>query len=247
MNKFCVSLTSIPPRFPVLEKTLNSIKNQNKKPDKIFLNIPKSFQRFEKVNYNFDHLLKKYDNLIIKYCTDYGPGTKLLGSLNNVIKYDYVILLDDDHIYRKEMLEIFYQEAQKNLNNSYSFCIYDVYDCNVGQGADGFMINTDYLNYKFLNFFDKHVKRNKKLLFNDDLWISIYLNKILKVDIVSVFSLLKQPIFFKYKSIYKKHTQLGALIETYSSNRRKARNLRFQESCNSYLELKNKTNNFLIV
>ncbi len=247
MSKFCVSLTSIPPRFSGLEKTLDSLQNQNKKPEKFFLNIPKRFVRFQKTNYNFDYLLSKYDNLIIKNCEDYGPGTKLLGSLNEVIKYDYVILVDDDHIYRKEMLEIFYQQAQKNLNNSYSFCLYDVFDCKVGQGADGFLINTKYLDGKFLSFFEKHVKNNKKLLFNDDLWISIYLYKILKTNIVSIFNLLKQPIFFKYKSIYKKHTQLGALIETYSSNRKEARNLRFKESCDSYLELKNKTNNFLVV
>ena len=51
-------------------------------------------------------------------------------------------------------------------------------------------------------------------------------------------------IFFKYKSIYKKHTQLGAIIETYSSNRKEARELKFRENCNEYLLFKNKTNNF---
>ena len=61
------------------------------------------------------------------------------------------------------------------------------------------------------------LKDNKKLILNDDLWISIYLNKVLKVDIISAFPFLKQPFLFKHKSIYKKHTQLGAIIETYSN------------------------------
>ena len=243
MINFCVSMTSVPPRFLSLEKTLYSLNNQNKKPQKIFLNIPKNFNRFEKTNHSFDNLLKKFTNLIINECDDFGPGTKLLGSLDKIFEYEYVILVDDDHIYKKQMFEIFCELVSKNKYNSYSFCVFDILDCKVGQGADGFIINTKYLN-EIKNFFIKYVKNNQKLILNDDLWISIYLNKILKVDILSAFPFLKQPLFFKHKSIYKKHTQLGALIETYSSNRKRARELKYKESCDEYLLFKNKTNNF---
>ena len=243
MKNFCVSMSSIPPRFSSLEKTLDSIQNQNIKPDKIFLNISKNYNRFKNVNYDFKKLSNKFKNLIINKCDDFGPGTKLLGSLKNISSYDYVILLDDDHIYRKQMFEIFYEQAKKNLNNSYSFCVTDILDCKVGQGADGFLINTKFLkNINF--FFDKHVKDNKNLYLNDDLWISIYLYKILKIDIISVFHLLKQPFLFRYKSIYTKHTKVGAIIETYSSNRKLARKLKYKENCFEYLDLKSKTNNF---
>ena len=44
------------------------------------------------------------------------------------MKYDYVVLVDDDHVYKKEMLEIFYEQANKNLEASYSFCVYDILD-----------------------------------------------------------------------------------------------------------------------
>ena len=81
-----------------------------------------------------------------------------------------------------------------------------------------------------MSFFNKHVKNNKRLIFNDDLWISIYLNKILNTDIKSVFHFLKEPFFFKNKSKYKKHTQVGALIETYSSKRKMERDLKFKEN-----------------
>lgn len=243
MENFCVSMTSIPPRFASLDKTLNSLNKQQIKPNQIFLNIPIKFNRFNYKKYNFQYLLKKYKNLVITKSSDYGPGTKLLGSLEKVLDYDYVILVDDDHIYKKEMLEIFYNQAKKNLDNSYSFCVNDIMDCKVGQGADGFLINTKYLK-KIRFFFEKYVKNNNKLLFNDDLWISIYLNKIMKIDIISVFQYLKQPLIFKHKSIYNKHTQLGALIETYSLDRKKARQLKYEENCNEYFLLKEKTNNF---
>ena len=89
-------MTSIPPRFDGLEKTLNSLEIQNKKPEKIFLNIPEKFHRFSSIDYDFSYLLKKFTNLKLNKCEDYGPGTKLIGSLDDVIEYDYVVLLDDE-------------------------------------------------------------------------------------------------------------------------------------------------------
>ena len=145
MLSFCVSLTTIPPRYATLKKTLDSLQKQKKIPEKIFLNIPNNFKRFSNIDFDFDDLTKKYKNLKINRCEDFGPGTKLLGSLNEILNYDFVILIDDDHIYKDEMLEIFYNQALKNLDDSYSFCVYDVIDCKVGQGADGFLINTKYI------------------------------------------------------------------------------------------------------
>ncbi|MDA8801130.1 hypothetical protein N9N61_00655 [Candidatus Pelagibacter ubique] len=244
MKSFCVSLTSIPPRFSTLEKTIRSINSQIKKPPKIFLNIPLKYKRYPDSKYNFLQLEKIFENLTIIRCKDYGPGTKLLGSLEYLMDYDYVVLIDDDHIYNKAMLDIFNKEALKDLDSAYSFCVYNVEDCKVGQGADGFMINTNFLKEIF-EFFNKFVLNNKKLFFNDDLWISIYLNKVLKKDIKNLFQLIKQPIFFKkIKSIYKKHTTVDALIELYSKDRKEAREIKFKENCEEYLLIKNQTENF---
>ena len=246
MKNFCVSLTTIPPRFNTLKKTLDSIYNQQIQPKKIFLNIPKKLKIFENENFDFNNLIKNYDNLELNKCEDFGPGTKLLGSLQQISKYDYVILVDDDHEYNNQMLKIFCEQAKKDLNKSYSFCVYDILDCKVGQGADGFLINTKYINGIF-EFYEKYVKDNPKLFLNDDLWISVYLNKILKIDIVSLFPLLKHSFFKRYKSIYSKHTQAGAIIETYSSNRKKARELKYRENCDEYSLLKKLTKNFTII
>ena len=145
MNNFCVSLTSIPSRLKTIKKTLNSIFNQELLPKKTFLNLPRKFKRFKKINYDFSELKNLYTNLEITECDDYGPGTKLLGSIHKLFDYDYVVLVDDDHLYNKEMLKIFYEQGAKNLEKAYSFCVYDIIDCKVGQGADGFMINTKFL------------------------------------------------------------------------------------------------------
>ena len=244
MENFCVSLTSIPPRFETLEKTIRSINSQIKKPQKIFLNIPLKYKRYPDSKYDISRLEIIFENLKIIRCKDYGPGTKLLGSLQYLMDYEYVVLIDDDHIYNKDMLNIFNKEALKDLDKAYSFCVYNVEDCKVGQGADGFMINTNFLK-EILNFFNKFVLNNKKLFLNDDLWISIYLNKVLKKDIKNLFQLIKQPIFFKkIKSIYKKHTTVDALIELYSKNRKKARDIKFKENCEEYLLIKSQTENF---
>ena len=44
-----VSLTTIPPRVKNLYKSVESLLKQSKKPDKIFINIPKKYERFAEV------------------------------------------------------------------------------------------------------------------------------------------------------------------------------------------------------
>ena len=87
MLSFCVSLTTIPPRYSTLKRTLDSLQKQKKIPEKIFLNIPNNFKRFSNIDFDFNDLTKKYKNLRINRCEDFGPGTKLLGSLNQILDY----------------------------------------------------------------------------------------------------------------------------------------------------------------
>ena len=79
-----VSLTTIPERVKYLDKSIESILKQTKRPDKIFVNIPKEYKRFKEI-INDDQIPKFSDSIIeITRCEDYGPGTKLLGSLNKI-------------------------------------------------------------------------------------------------------------------------------------------------------------------
>ena len=110
MVNFCASLTTIPSRIREVCLTIDSLIKQTKKPEKIFLNIPYKYERFPGQVISTEHLekLRNFKNLEIIRCEDFGPGTKLLGSINNLEKYSHVVLVDDDHVYQKDMFEIFF-------------------------------------------------------------------------------------------------------------------------------------------
>ena len=46
-KKIIISLSTIPSRVDILEKVLESLINQEIKPNKIFINIPRKYQRFD--------------------------------------------------------------------------------------------------------------------------------------------------------------------------------------------------------
>ena len=242
MNNFCVSLTSIPSRFKNLKKTIDSILKQTILPKKIFINIPTFYKRFDLIgNINFlDNLNSEI--IEVKRCNDYGPGTKLLGSINEILNFEYILIIDDDHEYKNYMCEAFLQSSNSKKNEAYSFHVYKIDDLSVGQGADGFFINTKHL-YEIKKFYEKYVKNNEFLFFHDDLWISIYLNKINSVDIISNSHLLRANIFNKIKPIYKKHVKSDALTMLYSKKPKSGRRIRDEKSADFYENFKK---NFLL-
>ena len=110
----------------------------------------------------------------ISRCEDYGPGTKLLGSLEKFKKNSLIILADDDHIYEDYMIEKFYYFYSKAPENAYSFYVHPLKSFGVGHGADGFAINSNFLE-GIRDFYDKVVKNNSDLFIHDDLWTSFFL------------------------------------------------------------------------
>ena len=169
-----VSTSTIPQRIKSLGKSINSLLNQSKKPDKVFINIPYKYRRFSETIK--DHEIPKFDNSIVEItrCEDYGPATKLLGSIDKLEKNSLIILFDDDHIYENYMIEKFSHFYTKSPNNAYSFYVHPLGKFGIGQGADGFGINTNYLN-GIKDFYNKVVKDYKELFLHDDLWISYFL------------------------------------------------------------------------
>ena len=70
--KFCISLTTIPSRIKTIEKTINSLNDQEIRPNKIFLNIPYYYKRLDqKID---EETIKKikFDNVEIIRCDDFG-------------------------------------------------------------------------------------------------------------------------------------------------------------------------------
>ena len=108
-----VSLSTIPSRIKNLTKSVESLLNQTQKPDKIFINIPYKYKRFSEVVEDSEIPKFKSRNIEITRCQDFGPGTKLLGSLEKLKKNSLIILADDDNIYEDYMIEKFYIFIQR--------------------------------------------------------------------------------------------------------------------------------------
>ena len=212
-----VSITTIPQRLKNLNKSVDSLLNQTKKPDKIFINIPNKYKRFKEIIKN-EEIPKFNDSSVqITRCEDYGPGTKLLGSIDEINKDSLVILADDDHIYQDYMIEKFYYYYSKAPENAYSFYVHPLKNFGVGQGADGFAINSNLLN-GVEKFYNEVVKTNDDLFIHDDLWTSFFLFFVKKVKILSLQSQLKINKNNQRPLIYTKHSQDNGLIESYGKN-----------------------------
>ena len=215
-EKFCISLSSIPSRFQSVKEVINSLNRQTIKPDNIFLNIPFSYERFPEIkDVNIDTFKDiKDSNFQIIRCKDYGPGTKLLGSISLLKNFDYVILVDDDHSYHPRMCEILNKYFRLNKEQAYSFFTVKIYDLIMGQGADGFLINSNHLE-GILDFYNKYVKNYKYCFLNDDFWISFFLKKFKNKQVCSLEDVVMKEINEKY--IYKKINYEQPLHKIYNS------------------------------
>ena len=227
MINFCVSFTTLPSRLKSIEKTIDSINNQSLKPKKIFLNLPYKFKRFPDFKFNENQIaeLRKF-NIELNRSEDYGPSTKLMGALDKIKNYECVIILDDDHIYHNKMFEIFINEFKKKKNN-YSFYVQKIFELNMGQGADGIIINTNNLN-KIKNFYEIYVKNNKNLFLHDDLWISIYLQYIEKKKIFDLSEIFTE--ITNKDLVYEIHSNIDSLKDVAARrilNRRKVSKIEY--------------------
>jgi hypothetical protein len=116
---------------------------------------------------------------------DYGPGTKLLGLLNSSIINDYdisntyIILVDDDVVYKHYMIEHFEKSIISNNAEVASFFVnYDYYNLKIGQGVDGFLIKLSALNH-FLLYYNL-IKDFDYIHYHDDFYISYFFHLINK-------------------------------------------------------------------
>ena len=237
-----ISISTIPERVKHLNKSIDSLLNQIKKPDKIFINIPYKYKRFkETVD---DNQIPKFNSDIVEVtrCEDFGPGTKLLGSLDKLKKNSLLILADDDHEYDDYMIEKFFYFYSKAPNNAYSFYVHPLGNFGVGQGADGFAINTNHLD-GIKNFYNKVVKNHKELFIHDDLWISYFLYFFKKNKILSLDQYLKKDKEGKQILIYKKHIVNAGLVSLYGKNLNEAVKKRDQIAHESFKYMKEKTKN----
>ena len=119
-KRIIVSLTTIPARIENLNQTIQSLLNQTFKPDHIIINVPQKYKRFYyfKMTDYYLGLLKKIEALapgvvIVNFCEDYGPATKIIPTLNHELVNDdtKIIFLDDDRIYVPELIRTLYNQS----------------------------------------------------------------------------------------------------------------------------------------
>ena len=235
-----VSLSTIPQRLKNLNESVESLLKQTRKPDKIFINIPFKYKRFsETID---DSQIPKFgtSEVEITRCEDCGPGTKLLGSLNKLKKNSLVILADDDHTYEDYMIDKFFYFYSKAPDNAYSFYVHPLGNFGIGQGADGFAINTNHLK-GIEKFYDEIIKDYKELFLYDDLWISYFLYFFKKNKILSLQNYLKKNNDGQSSLIYKKHIIASGLVETYGKNLIEAVKKRDQIAVESFKYIQKKT------
>ena len=237
-----VSTSTIPQRIKNLDRSIQSLLNQSKKPDKIFINIPFKYRRFNEIIK--DDEIPKFDSSVVEItrCEDYGPATKLLGSLDKLEKNSLVILFDDDHVYENYMVEKFSYSYSKAPNNAYSFYVHPLGKFGIGQGADGFGINTNFLDGIKI-FYNKVVKDYKELFLYDDLWISYFLYFFKKNKILSLQEHLKKDSEGKLSLIYKTRIVASGLVSTYGKNLIEAVKKRDQIAAKSFKYMQEKTKN----
>jgi hypothetical protein len=125
MLRILVSLTTTKNNINYIDKTIDSIKNQTVKPNKIFITIPDYSNNKDKNISIPTKLINDKDIQIIKYEKDYGNLLNILGILL-IEKNDntLIITINDNYIYSKYLLEDLIKLHKKNPTAAIGFTGY---------------------------------------------------------------------------------------------------------------------------
>ena len=202
MSKVVVGFSVIPPRFFNLENTIESLLNQTRQPDKIYLYIADYYPRFNVHVKDADvpPYLKKYDTILrLVRGRDYGPISKLFCSLKNETDPDTIIVTcDDDLVYKEHWLDELVTNCErqpnsavglrgrllsrKSLNYKHSKCITcsgvkSNTEVDIVTAVRGWAYRKKFFNDRFIDEWCKTEKKYPFIFFNDDIWISGQLEK----------------------------------------------------------------------
>jgi hypothetical protein len=119
------SMTTIPERISKIKKVIQSILNQTRKLDLLYLNIP--YISKKGLKYKIPYYLQDKEYIKINRCEDYGPITKLLPTLD--VETDpetYIITFDDDRLVHKDVVKIIERKIKKYPDAVLSFSGWNV-------------------------------------------------------------------------------------------------------------------------
>lgn len=186
-----ISLTTIPSRINELKTSLECLSKQNIQPRQIYLNIPYKFKR-KNEEYVIPQWLHNYPNLTILRTEDYGPATKLLGTLKkgDINDNTIIITVDDDTCYPENLILRLTVRAKQNPNLAIGVSGVELdFSVNNADGVARVREDNKYVSilegfagiaYR-RNFFDEHIFEildMPKCCYNsDDLYLSFNLAK----------------------------------------------------------------------
>lgn len=128
MPRIVVSLSTIPSRVPDLEATLVTLAVQTRKPDAIYVSIPRRSVR-ENADYPIKDIAKLIKKLlpgvgrIVLLDEDYGPLTKLMGPLlHEKDPGTLIITVDDDQKYDMRLVETLFKGSLAHEGSVVCLC-----------------------------------------------------------------------------------------------------------------------------
>ena len=176
--KVYASFTSIPGRLDKTEKTLRSLLKQSYPIEAIFINIPIGKHNRSGLDYYIPEYLYKYsDKVIVSRCPEYGPATKLLGSIPHINDPNaYIYIVDDDINYKKDHLKSLVKQIRDPgevdvVINPLCWAAYVSGDGVCGYA--GYLVKRKVLD----GIYDFYDKIPKSCYTVDDMWVGVYLHQ----------------------------------------------------------------------
>ena len=105
-GRIVCSLTTIPQRYELLPKTIESLQSQTVQPSVIYIHVaPETMKKSRQDIDKLKRIVSRYPNVVVNVIeTDLGPITKVIPVLPLIQDDDKVVLVDDDVTYKPYML-----------------------------------------------------------------------------------------------------------------------------------------------
>ena len=174
-----LTFTTIPERLQNSVKIVKDILNNVDGYEYLVINVPK---KYKTPSWNASYKdLEELNNirdrrLIINRTEDFGPITKLFGTLQRFPIKDAILILFDDNFYHHEAFKIIAEKQDEDTSSSFTYYKYTYNNkIDVAQGVD--MISFWMPNLRNFKEYYERIKHNKYCFYVDDLVISNYLKE----------------------------------------------------------------------
>ena len=147
-----ITMSTIPSRLQNTLKVIKHLCEHLKGFKKIILNVPYKYKRFPNYIVNTNHNIKD-NRFMLNRCEDNGPITKILPSLQ-IIPDNSITIICDDMCYNLEAFKDIAEMQDNNLQNAYSYYVYNYNGIGVPQGADLISFYTEKMEH-FIDWFNE--------------------------------------------------------------------------------------------